>query len=78
MTRGAARTLDQVGLPPLPVPALPGRDLPQGTQGRIKAIIKAGVATAAIIKLLSNAEKNAAADPTLCKFVPSMGTIKPA
>jgi hypothetical protein len=48
----------------------------KGAHGRIKAIIKAGLATAAIIKLLSNAEKNAAADPTLCKFVPSMGTIK--
>ena len=48
----------------------------KGADGRVKAIIKAGLATAAIIKLLSNAEKNAAADPTLCKFVPSMGTIK--
>ena len=48
----------------------------KGAHGRTKAIIKAGLATAAIIKLLSNAEKNAAADPTLCKFVPSMGNIK--
>jgi hypothetical protein len=48
----------------------------KGAHGRIKAIIKAGLATAAMVKLLSNAEKNAAADPTLCKFVPSMGTIK--
>lgn len=48
----------------------------KGAHGRIKAIIKAGLATAAIVKLLSNAEQNAAADPTLCKFVPNMGSIK--
>ena len=29
-----------------------------------------------IVKLLSNAKKNAAADPTLCKFVPSIDNIK--
>ena len=55
-------------------PTRPGRSARALTD--VKAIIKAGLATAAIIKLLSNAEKNAAADPTLCKFVPSMGTIK--
>jgi hypothetical protein len=48
----------------------------KGASGRTKAIIKAGLATAAIVKLLSNAKENAAADPTLCKFVPSMDTIK--
>ncbi len=48
----------------------------KGTNGRTKAIIKAGLASAAIIKLLSNARKNAAADPTLCKFVPSIAGIE--
>jgi hypothetical protein len=28
------------------------------------------------VKLLSNARKNAAADPTLCKFVPNIDHIK--
>ena len=48
----------------------------QGANGRTKAIIKAGLASAAIVKLLSNASKNAAADPTLCKFVPNINNIK--
>ena len=48
----------------------------QGANGRTKAIIKAGLASAAIVKLLSNAGKNAAADPTLCKFVPNIDNIK--
>ncbi len=48
----------------------------KGADGRTKAIIKAGLASAAIVKLLSNASKNAAADPTLCKFVPSIDGIK--
>ena len=48
----------------------------KGASGRTKAIIKAGLATAVIVKLLSNAKKNAAADPTLCKFVPSIDNIK--
>ncbi len=48
----------------------------KGADGRTKAIIKAGLASAAIIKLLSNASKNAAADPTLCKFVPNINGIK--
>ena len=48
----------------------------KGASGRTKAIIKAGLATAVIVKLLSNASKNAAADPTLCKYVPSMDNIK--
>jgi hypothetical protein len=48
----------------------------KGANGRTKAIIKAGLATAAIVKLLSNAKKNAEADPTLCKFVPNIDTIK--
>ena len=48
----------------------------QGANGRTKAIIKAGLASAAIVKLLSNAGKNAAADPTLCKFVPNINNIK--
>ena len=29
-----------------------------------------------ILKLLSNAKKNAEADPTLCKFVPNIDNIK--
>ena len=48
----------------------------KGAEGRTKAIIKAGLATAVILKLLSNAKKNAEADPTLCKFVPNIDTIK--
>jgi hypothetical protein len=48
----------------------------KGASGRTKAIVKAGLATAAIVKLLSNASKNAAADPTLCKFVPNIDNIK--
>jgi hypothetical protein len=48
----------------------------KGAKGRTKAIIKAGLAAAVIVKLLSNASKNAAADPTLCKFVPSIDNIK--
>ena len=48
----------------------------KGANGRTKAIIKAGLATAVILKLLSNAKKNAEADPALCKYVPTMDTIK--
>lgn len=48
----------------------------KGASGRTKAIIKAALASAAIIKLLDNAVKNAAADPTLCKYVPNMANIK--
>ena len=48
----------------------------KGANGRTKALIKAGLATAAIVKLLSNASKNAAADPTLCKYVPNINNIK--
>ena len=48
----------------------------KGADGRIKAIIKAALASAAILKLLSNAEKNAEADPALCKFVPTIGNVK--
>jgi hypothetical protein len=48
----------------------------KGASGRTKAIIKAGLASAAIIKLLSNASENAAADPTLCKYVPNVDNIK--
>jgi hypothetical protein len=48
----------------------------KGASGRTKALIKAGLASAAIVKLLSNASKNAAADPTLCKYVPSINNIK--
>ena len=47
----------------------------KGANGRTKALIKAGLATAAIVKLLSNASKNAAADPTLCKYVPNINNI---
>jgi Rhodopirellula transposase DDE domain len=52
------------------------RAFSKGASGRTKAIIKAGLAAAAILKLLSNAKKNAEADPTLCKFVPNIDTIK--
>lgn len=48
----------------------------RGTSGRTKAIAKATVASAAIIKLLDNARKNAAADPALCRYVPNMDNIK--
>ncbi len=48
----------------------------KGASGRTTALVKAGLATAAIVKLLSNASKNAAADPTLCKFVPNINNIK--
>ena len=48
----------------------------KGANGRTTALIKAGLATAAIVKLLSNASKNAAADPTLCKYVPNINNIK--
>lgn len=48
----------------------------KGASGRFKAIIKAALASAAIVKLLSNASKNAAADPTLCKYVPNIDNIK--
>ncbi len=48
----------------------------KGANGRTTALIKAGLASAAIVKLLSNASKNAAADPTLCKYVPNINNIK--
>ena len=48
----------------------------KGASGRTKAIVKAGLASAAILKLLSNAGKNAAADPTLCKYVPNIDNVK--
>ena len=48
----------------------------KGASGRTTAIIKAGLASAAIVKLLSNASQNAAADPTLCKYVPNINNIK--
>jgi hypothetical protein len=48
----------------------------KGANGRTQAVIKAALATAAIIKLLDNASKNAAADPTLCKYVPNMDSIR--
>lgn len=48
----------------------------KGANGRTAAIIKAALASAAIIKLLSNAVENAAADPTLCKYVPNIDSIK--
>jgi hypothetical protein len=48
----------------------------KGAKGRTTAIIKAGLASAAIVKLLSNAQQNAAADPTLCKYVPNLDSIK--
>ena len=48
----------------------------KGASGRTAAIVKAGLASAAIIALLNSARKNAAADPTLCKFVPNIDNIK--
>lgn len=50
----------------------------KGAPGRTKAIIKATVAGAAIAKLMKNAAENAQADPTLCKYVPSMSAISSA
>lgn len=47
----------------------------KGASGRTFAIVKATAAGAAITKLLKNAAENAQADPTLCKYVPSMETI---
>lgn len=47
----------------------------KGARGRTKAIIKARLASAAIVKLLSDASENAAADPALCKFIPNIGNV---
>ncbi len=47
----------------------------KGASGRTIAIIKGGLAAAAIAKLVNNAAANASADPTLCKAVPSMSSI---
>ncbi len=47
----------------------------KGAPGRTTAIIKGGLAAAVIAKLAKNAAANAAADPTLCKYVPSMSAI---
>lgn len=41
----------------------------KGADGRIKAMIKAGATGALDAKLLSNAEKNIKANPTLCKVL---------
>jgi hypothetical protein len=41
----------------------------QGASGRTTAIVKAGLAAAASVKLLSNARENAQANPTLCRTV---------
>jgi len=65
-----------MGVPTLSVQALQGRSIPEGRERRTKALIKAGLATAAIVKLLSNASKNAARRPTLCKYVPNINNIK--
>jgi hypothetical protein len=46
-----------------------------GAPRRTLAIIKATGASAAIAKLMKNATANAQADPTLCKYVPSMSAI---
>ena len=48
----------------------------KGASGRTRSLIKAGVAAAAIAKLLSNARKNLAADPRLCKYVPTIDGLK--
>ncbi len=47
----------------------------KGASGRTVAIIKGGLAAAAIAKLVKNAAANASADPTLCKAVPSLSSI---
>lgn len=39
----------------------------KGQNGRVKALVKAGATTALDVKLLSNAQKNIKANPTLCK-----------
>jgi hypothetical protein len=39
----------------------------KGADGRTAAIVKAGLAAAASVKLLKNARDNAQADPTLCR-----------
>lgn len=41
----------------------------KGAHGRIVAIVKAGVASAAVLHLTHNAIDNAKADPTLCKVL---------
>ena len=41
----------------------------RGASGRRTALIKAGLATAATVKLLKNASENAKANPTLCKTI---------
>ena len=40
-----------------------------GAEGRTAALIKAGLAAGATVKLLANARENAAANPTLCKAI---------
>lgn len=41
----------------------------KGASGRTVALVKAGTAAAASVKLLNNATKNAKANPTLCRTV---------
>ena len=41
----------------------------KGADGRRRALIKAGLAAAATVKLLNNASENAKANPTLCRTV---------
>jgi hypothetical protein len=41
----------------------------KGADGRTAAVIKAGLAAAASVKLLKNARDNAQADPTLCRTI---------
>lgn len=50
----------------------------KGSSGRTVAIIKGTAAGAAIAKLMKNAAENAQADPTLCKYAPSMSAISSA
>jgi len=41
----------------------------KGAEGRTAAVVKAGLAAAASVKLLKNARENAQANPTLCRTV---------
>ncbi len=41
----------------------------KGAEGRRRALLKAGLAAAATVKLLDNASENAKANPTLCRTV---------
>lgn len=48
----------------------------RGVDGRTGALIKAGLAAAFAVNRLNAAKENAEADPTLCKLVPNMDSIR--